>query len=99
MQKGCQTRECSLAVLAECNGFIGLEGLEPCAESELVAAFTQLQSAGVQDLVLDIRYNGGGYLDIASEVAYMVAGAGHWAHEDLPEPVSELLTGFLREHA
>jgi carboxyl-terminal processing protease len=45
------------------------------AESELVAAFTQLRSAGVQDLVLDIRYNGGGYLDIASEVAYMIAGA------------------------
>lgn len=44
------------------------------AESELVAAFSQLQSAGVQDLVLDIRYNGGGYLDIASEVAYMIAG-------------------------
>src|ERR1700722_7085636 len=44
------------------------------AESELVAAFTQLKSAGVTDLVLDIRYNGGGYLDIASEVAYMIAG-------------------------
>jgi carboxyl-terminal processing protease len=46
------------------------------AESELVAAFSQLQSAGVQDLVLDIRYNGGGFLDIASEVAYMIAGPG-----------------------
>jgi carboxyl-terminal processing protease len=46
------------------------------AEGELVAAFTQLQSAGVSDLVLDIRYNGGGYLDIASEVAYMIAGPG-----------------------
>jgi carboxyl-terminal processing protease len=44
------------------------------AENELVAAFSQLKSAGVHDLVLDIRYNGGGYLDIASEVAYMVAG-------------------------
>jgi carboxyl-terminal processing protease len=44
------------------------------AESELTAAFASLQSAGVQDLVLDIRYNGGGYLDIASEVAYMIAG-------------------------
>lgn len=44
------------------------------AESELVAAFTQLKGAGVHDLVLDIRYNGGGYLDIASEVAYMIAG-------------------------
>jgi carboxyl-terminal processing protease len=44
------------------------------AEGELVAAFSQMQSAGVHDLVLDIRYNGGGYLDIASEVAYMIAG-------------------------
>jgi carboxyl-terminal processing protease len=44
------------------------------AEGELVAAFKQLQSAGVHDLILDIRYNGGGYLDIASEVAYMIAG-------------------------
>jgi carboxyl-terminal processing protease len=44
------------------------------AEAALVTAFTQLQTAGVQDLVLDIRYNGGGLLDIASEVAYMVAG-------------------------
>jgi carboxyl-terminal processing protease len=44
------------------------------AESELVDAFNQLKSAGVHDLILDIRYNGGGYLDIASEVAYMIAG-------------------------
>jgi carboxyl-terminal processing protease len=46
------------------------------AESELVDAFDQLSSVGVTDLVLDIRYNGGGYLDIASEVAYMIAGPG-----------------------
>jgi hypothetical protein len=46
------------------------------AEQLLVAAFNQLQGAGVADLVLDIRYNGGGYLDIASEVAYMIAGPG-----------------------
>jgi len=44
------------------------------AESELVAAFSQLKSAAVRDLVLDIRYNGGGFLDIAEELAYMVAG-------------------------
>ena len=44
------------------------------AESELVDGITQLKSAGVTDLVLDIRYNGGGYLDIASELAYMIAG-------------------------
>jgi C-terminal processing protease CtpA/Prc len=42
------------------------------AEAELVAAINQLQ--GVSDLVLDIRYNGGGFLDIASQLAYMIAG-------------------------
>ena len=49
------------------------------AEQALVNAFRQLAAANVTDLVLDIRYNGGGYLDIASEVAYMVAGSGHTA--------------------
>ena len=44
------------------------------AEAALVSAFTTLQNAQVKDLILDIRYNGGGYLDIASEVAYMIAG-------------------------
>jgi len=46
------------------------------AEGALVNAVSTLQAAGVTDLVLDIRYNGGGYLDIASELAYMIAGPG-----------------------
>jgi carboxyl-terminal processing protease len=46
------------------------------AEAQLQAAFTALRAAGVTDLVLDIRYNGGGFLDIASETAYMIAGPG-----------------------
>jgi pimeloyl-ACP methyl ester carboxylesterase len=29
---------------------------------------------------------------------HMVGGAGHWAHEEQPEQVSQLLTGFLPEH-
>jgi carboxyl-terminal processing protease len=44
------------------------------AEAQLVAAIQQLQAASVTDLVLDLRYNGGGYLAIASELAYMIAG-------------------------
>jgi hypothetical protein len=43
------------------------------AEGELENAMSTLRDAGVTDLVLDLRYNGGGYLDIASEVAYMIA--------------------------
>jgi carboxyl-terminal processing protease len=49
------------------------------AESELIAAVNQLKASnngtGISDLVLDIRYNGGGLLDIASELAYMIAGS------------------------
>ena len=44
------------------------------AERELVDAMTEFERAGIDDLVLDLRYNGGGYLAIASQVAYMIAG-------------------------
>jgi carboxyl-terminal processing protease len=44
------------------------------AERALIDAFTTLKSANIVDLVLDLRYNGGGFLGIASELAYMIAG-------------------------
>ena len=48
------------------------------AEAPLIAAVNQFNAAdagaGIRDLVLDIRYNGGGFLNIASELAYMIAG-------------------------
>lgn len=44
------------------------------AEKGLVEAIGQLRTAGVTDLILDIRYNGGGYLAIAAQLAYMIAG-------------------------
>jgi carboxyl-terminal processing protease len=43
------------------------------AESALETAVSTLRQGNVTDLILDLRYNGGGYLDIASEAAYMVA--------------------------
>ena len=69
----------SFSTLATASGPVGYvlfnDQLAP-AEVQLLAAFTTLQSAGVTDLVLDIRYNGGGFLDVASEAAYMIAGPG-----------------------
>jgi carboxyl-terminal processing protease len=44
------------------------------AEQDLITAINTLKTANVTDLVLDLRYNGGGYLDLASELAYMIAG-------------------------
>jgi len=49
------------------------------AEEALMLAVDQLKAAGVSDLVLDIRYNSGGYLEIASELAYMIAGSAQTA--------------------
>ena len=46
------------------------------AESGLIGAVNTLRAANIAELVLDIRYNGGGYLDIASELAFMIAGSG-----------------------
>jgi carboxyl-terminal processing protease len=45
------------------------------AEDQLIDAINRLQ--GIDDLVLDLRYNGGGFLDIANELAFMIAGPGH----------------------
>ena len=44
------------------------------AESELIQAIDTLKSDGVTDLVLDLRYDGGGLLELASELSYMIAG-------------------------
>lgn len=44
------------------------------AENELKGAVESLAAAGIDELVLDLRYNGGGLLAIASQLAYMIAG-------------------------
>ncbi|MCH8221706.1 MAG: peptidase [Proteobacteria bacterium] len=44
------------------------------AEQGLIDAINFLQAANIDDLVIDLRYNGGGFLDIASELAFMIAG-------------------------
>ncbi len=49
------------------------------AEAGLAQAVTQLRDAGIAHLVVDMRYNGGGYLDIAAELAGMIAGPGRTA--------------------
>ena len=44
------------------------------SEPLLIRAMETFKSASVSELVLDMRYNGGGYLDIARMLASMVAG-------------------------
>jgi hypothetical protein len=44
------------------------------AQDDLVAAFREVKNAGVQDLVLDLRFNSGGFLYIAQSTASMITG-------------------------
>ncbi len=57
-------------------GYLQFNEHNAVAEAQLVKAIDGFKSAGVSDLVLDMRYNGGGLLNVASELAYMVAGPG-----------------------
>jgi len=62
------------------------------AEAELISAVNLLKAANITDLVLDIRYNGGGFIDIASELAFMIAGNGPTAGQTFEQIV------FNRKH-
>jgi carboxyl-terminal processing protease len=42
----------------------------------LDTAFDQLVADGATDLVLDLRYNGGGYVDVAQHLGSLIGGAG-----------------------
>lgn len=55
-------------------GYLQFNSHIATAEKALFDAFTQLASEQVEDLVLDLRYNGGGLLDMASQLGYMIAG-------------------------
>lgn len=45
------------------------------SEQALIDAITELANANVDELILDLRYNGGGLLAISAELAYMIAGS------------------------
>jgi carboxyl-terminal processing protease len=53
-------------------GYIQFNDHIATAEQPLMDAISQLDNANVTDLILDMRYNGGGYLDLASELGYMI---------------------------
>jgi len=61
-------------------GYILFNSHIATAEEALVNAINQLSNDNVNELVLDLRYNGGGLLAIASQLSYMIAGANTTAN-------------------
>lgn len=52
----------------ETTGYVKLERFAATSTKELTDALKKLKSQGMQDLILDLRGNGGGYLNVAFEI-------------------------------
>ena len=55
-------------------GYLTFNSHNAVAERQLIDAFNYLRQQNVSDLVLDLRYNGGGLLYLAGQLGYMIAG-------------------------
>lgn len=66
------------AVLSTSTGSVGyilLNTFSPFAsEKAVVDAIAAMKAQSVSDIVLDLRYNGGGLLAVASQLSYLIAG-------------------------
>jgi hypothetical protein len=57
-------------------GHLVLESFVDPTVQELITAFAYFKSHNVKDLIIDLRYNGGGYLYIARQLASYIGGNG-----------------------
>jgi C-terminal processing protease CtpA/Prc len=58
-------------------GHIVLEQFFPPADVELDSAFALFNRSNVSSLIVDLRYNGGGVLDLCTTLASYMAGSAH----------------------
>ncbi|MDR3261419.1 MAG: hypothetical protein LBT78_06245 [Tannerella sp.] len=54
-------------------GYLCYADYTPESERELLAVFSRFKSGGVTDVVLDLRYNGGGYMHTANVLSSILA--------------------------
>jgi C-terminal processing protease CtpA/Prc len=55
-------------------GYINFRNFVTPATAALEQAFTQLEAAGANELVLDLRYNGGGLVSVAQQLTSLIGG-------------------------
>ncbi|MFC5079892.1 Peptidase family S41 [Vibrio thalassae] len=56
-------------------GYFMLNEFHASAQSSLISTFNEFLLDGVNELIVDLRYNRGGLLYMSSQLAYMIAGA------------------------
>ena len=82
-------------------GYLFFRNFVRPSEAALNEAFAALKAAGATELVLDLRYNGGGLVDIAVHLASLVGGARtngqvllNYVHNDRIGPTANKTTRF-----
>ncbi len=55
-------------------GYVRFDGFQRTGQGPLIDAFQRFVDENVTELILDIRYNGGGLVAMSSQLAYMIAG-------------------------
>jgi carboxyl-terminal processing protease len=58
-------------------GYIALKDFISQAEGPLISAITKIRAGGATDLILDMRYNGGGRIATANMLASLIAGSSN----------------------
>jgi C-terminal processing protease CtpA/Prc len=56
-------------------GYVNFRNFVTPATAALNQAFTELEAAGANELVLDLRYNGGGLVSVANHLAGLIGGS------------------------
>lgn len=59
----------------EAVGYMNFKAFTNTAPAALEDAFDTLEAAGVRRLILDMRYNGGGFISVAQQIASQIGGA------------------------
>ena len=58
-------------------GYLVFNNFIERAETDLETAFTELAASNIDELVLDMRYNGGGLLDMATKLSGMITSSNN----------------------
>lgn len=82
-------------------GYLFFRNFVQPSVAALTDAFTALKAAGATELVLDLRYNGGGLVDVAVHLASLIGGSRtdgqvmlNYVHNDKVGPVLDKTTRF-----